>query len=268
MRLELSAEYENEQARMRQWLAVRAPTPAPGAADARATIPALADSETARGVARDSAEWRLVPDRDTLVDSASGTAAHPTVVLRPGEARAPVFDNSSDQTAALRSERLGALSRSPPRRPRFRKFALAGASLAFGAIAGAAYLRFNVREPAISLSNPAKKQFVREGREPPLPLRVAETSLALVAEAASITPVTPAMIAPREPRLRIVSDPVGADITLSGRKLGRAPLTTDPLSPDTDYELGASLNGYQSVRRVVRTTTDVSDVTLFLLKRR
>jgi hypothetical protein len=72
----------------------------------------------------------------------------------------------------------------------------------------------------------------------------------------------------REARLRIVSDPVGAEITLSGRKLGRAPLTTDPLAPDTDYEVSAALKGYQSVRRVIRTTDTVTDVTLFLLTQR
>ena len=240
MRQELSAEYDNEQARMRQWVAIRIPPSTPLAAGAATTIATLADAETARGVVRDAAEWRLVADRDTLVDSAS--AAPPTVVLRPGEARAPIFDNSSVQTAALRSDRLGALTRPPPRRSRLRKFVLAGASLAGAATAAVAH--FATRAG---------------GAAPPPPLLVAETSVA---------PVPPGVTASSEPRLHIVSDPVGAEIALSGRKLGRAPLTSDPLAPDSEYEVSAAMNGYQSVRRVIRTTTGMTDVTLFLLKRR
>ena len=49
----------------------------------------------------------VVPEHDTLVDSATGTAANPTLVLRPGEARTPLFDLSLEQTAARRSQRLG-----------------------------------------------------------------------------------------------------------------------------------------------------------------
>jgi hypothetical protein len=261
MRQELSAEYENEQARLRQWLAVRVPGSSPGTAPAATTIPAVADTETARGVARDAAEWRLVVDRDTLVDAASGTPAHPTLVLRPGEARAPIFDNSSEQTAALRSERLGALSRPPRRRSRLRGVVLAGVPLAVAATTGLGYLA-SLRLVPPRLPNALKKPFAREGREPPPPIRAAEASVAPAPAA------PPAMAAPREPRLHIVSDPVGAEITLSGRKLGPAPLTTDLLAADTDYEISAALKGYQSVRRVVRTTTGLTDVTLFLLTQR
>jgi serine/threonine protein kinase len=256
MRQELSAEYENEQARMRQWLAVHVPAPVPTTDQTAMTIPALADAETARGVVRDAPEWRLVPDRDTVVDATSGTAAHPTVVLRPGEARAPIFDNSSQQTAALRADRVGPLTRPPPRRARFRKLALAGAPLAAAVIGAVAYL-VSVGSAPRSQATAAKKQVVREGREPPPQMRVAETSVAPVSPAAATR--LP------EPRLHIVSDPVGAEITLSGRKLGRAPLTTDPLATDTEYEVAAALKGYQSVRRVVRTNDGVTDVTLFLL---
>jgi hypothetical protein len=93
-------------------------------------------------------------------------------------------------------------------------------------------------------------------------VQVAEAGVASVPSSASAIP--PA----REPRLRIVSDPVGAQITLSGRNLGRAPLTTDPLQPDANYEVMASLEGYQSVRRLVRTAEGVTEVTLFMLVQR
>jgi len=59
-----------------------------------------------------------------------------------------------------------------------------------------------------------------------------------------------------------MSDPIGAQISLAGRVLGRAPLTTDPLPPDQDYEIAASLEGYMAVRRAVRTMRGVTDVTL------
>jgi len=67
-----------------------------------------------------------------------------------------------------------------------------------------------------------------------------------------------------EARLHVISEPIGAEIRLAGRSIGRAPLTTDLLQPDRDYDLSATLEGYVSVRRVVRTTSGVIDVTLAL----
>jgi len=67
-----------------------------------------------------------------------------------------------------------------------------------------------------------------------------------------------------ETRLHIISEPIGAEIRLGGKSIGRAPLTTDVLQPDHDYELTASLEGYVSVRRAVRTAAGVTDVTLAL----
>jgi hypothetical protein len=70
--------------------------------------------------------------------------------------------------------------------------------------------------------------------------------------------------AEREARLHVISEPIGAEIRLAGRSIGRAPLTTDLLQPDRDYDLSATLEGYVSVRRVVRTSSGVTDVTLAL----
>jgi len=72
------------------------------------------------------------------------------------------------------------------------------------------------------------------------------------------------MPAELEARLHVTSEPTGAEIRLAGRSIGRAPLTTDLLQPDRDYDLSASLEGYVSARRVVRTSTGVTDVTLAL----
>jgi len=52
-------------------------------------------------------------------------------------------------------------------------------------------------------------------------------------------------------RLHVISEPMGAEIRLGGRSIGRAPLTTERLQPGRDYELTASLEGYESVRRLV-----------------
>jgi len=57
---------------------------------------------------------------------------------------------------------------------------------------------------------------------------------------------------------------MGAEIRLGGRSIGRAPLTTERLQPGRDYELTASLEGYESVRRLVSPTGGVVDVTLSL----
>jgi len=68
----------------------------------------------------------------------------------------------------------------------------------------------------------------------------------------------------RETRLHVISEPIGAEIRLGGKSIGRAPLTTDVLQPERDYELTASLEGYVPVRRAVRTAAGVTDVTLAL----
>ena len=69
---------------------------------------------------------------------------------------------------------------------------------------------------------------------------------------------------PREPRLHILTDPTGAEIKLAGKRIGHAPLTTDPLEADREYELSASLDGYVAVRRTVRTGRGSTDVMLRL----
>ena len=70
--------------------------------------------------------------------------------------------------------------------------------------------------------------------------------------------------AARETRLHVISEPIGAEIRLGGKSIGRAPLTTDLLEPDREYELSASLEGYVSVRRVMMPAAGVTDVTLAL----
>src|SRR5205814_3433394 len=195
MREEFSAEYESEQARMWQWQAIRIAAPAPSAVPGRAatTIPAVADPGVARAVVRDTPEWRLVADtaesrlvadRDTFVDATSGTAAHPTIVLRPGEARVPIFDNSTEQTAARRSDRVGALTRPVPRRSQFRKLVLAGAPLAVAAVAGLGYLVLQFGETAPSRPVATKKPLPQEA---PPPIAVAETSAAPIPSRADTT---------------------------------------------------------------------------------
>ena len=54
------------------------------------------------------------------------------------------------------------------------------------------------------------------------------------------------------PRLRIVTDPPGADITVDGKPLGKSPATTETLSAGAYHPVVASLDGYTPARRAAR----------------
>jgi formylglycine-generating enzyme required for sulfatase activity len=56
---------------------------------------------------------------------------------------------------------------------------------------------------------------------------------------------------PADAELRVVTIPVGANVTVNGRYRGQSPITL-ALSPDTDYEIGVSKAGYGSTSRQVR----------------
>ncbi|HYZ90127.1 MAG TPA: serine/threonine-protein kinase [Myxococcales bacterium] len=209
MREEFSAEYESEQARMREWLAVRVPPSSAVPAHAATTIPALADAGVARALVRDTAEWRVIPeregperespDRDTLPDPTSGTKAQPTIVLRPGEARVPVFDNASDQTAARRVDRHGPLSRPRPRDSFLPAWFLATVPAAVALAAGAAYLVLWLQDVPSS---------------PPAARRVAESSIGPAARVG-------AQRASARVGYLVTSTNPAARVTIDGRATGR-----------------------------------------------
>ncbi|HWE24224.1 MAG TPA: serine/threonine-protein kinase, partial [Myxococcales bacterium] len=75
MREQFRDEYEQEQGRLRQWLAVRVPVPGRVHAHEATTIPALADSGVARALVRETPEWRVVPERDAPEQRVAGRAA-------------------------------------------------------------------------------------------------------------------------------------------------------------------------------------------------
>ncbi|HKB77484.1 MAG TPA: protein kinase [Myxococcales bacterium] len=102
------------------------------------------------------------------------------------------------------------------------------------------------RRPAVSAEPP-------QGQREPAPSADEQPAAAAPSEDAA-----------RETRLHVISEPMGAEIRLGGRSIGRAPLTTERLQPGRDYELTASLEGYESVRRLVSPTGGVVDVTLSL----
>ena len=67
------------------------------------------------------------------------------------------------------------------------------------------------------------------------------------------------------PRLRIVTDPPGADITVDGKPLGKSPVTTDLLNPGPYHPVVASLDGYAPARRAARLDpTGVTELRLSL----
>jgi serine/threonine protein kinase len=66
----------------------------------------------------------------------------------------------------------------------------------------------------------------------------------------------PAPVAEQGARLRIVTDPPGADITVDGRPVGKSPVTTDLLNAGSPHPVIASLDGYSPARRSARLDGD------------
>src|SRR5439155_13402171 len=50
-------------------------------------------------------------------------------------------------------------------------------------------------------------------------------------EAAAVVPPPPVVIVDKSPRLRIVTDPPGAEVRVDGKVVGNSPVTTGPLDP-------------------------------------
>jgi serine/threonine protein kinase len=65
-------------------------------------------------------------------------------------------------------------------------------------------------------------------------------------------PARPAQADDAGSRLRIVTDPPGADVTVDGRPVGKSPVTTEPLNPGPYHPVVASLEGYAPSRRAAR----------------
>ena len=85
------------------------------------------------------------------------------------------------------------------------------------------------------------------------------------AVAAAAPPPRPAV----EPgaRLRVVTDPPGADVTVDGRPVGKSPVTTDLLNPGPMHPVVASLDGYAPARRAARLEPDgVTELRLSLFQ--
>ncbi|MFL5310474.1 MAG: protein kinase domain-containing protein [Myxococcales bacterium] len=126
-------------------------------------------------------------------------------------------------------------------------------------------------QPAAPVKTVSDKRVVRhakavEARRPAVPVEApqARQDPAATADEQPASAAAPSEDVSRETRLHVISDPIGAEIRLAGKSIGRAPLTTDVLQSDREYELSASLEGYLSVRRAVRTVTGVTDVTVAL----
>lgn len=71
------------------------------------------------------------------------------------------------------------------------------------------------------------------------------------------------------PRIRVVSDPPGARVSVGGQLKGTTPLDSSPLTvevPEGSYTVIASLEGYMSAQQTVRATAgEINTVTLRLM---
>jgi len=79
----------------------------------------------------------------------------------------------------------------------------------------------------------------------------AATPAAPAAQVALVEPA-PAPEPQGEPRLHIVTDPPGAEVSVDGRLVGRAPVTTDPLDAQHYHPVSAALDGYATLRRATK----------------
>ncbi len=87
--------------------------------------------------------------------------------------------------------------------------------------------------------------------------------------AVAVKPPAPRQVAVAEQgaRLRIVTDPPGADITVDGRPVGKSPVITDFLNPGPFHPVVASLDGYVPSRRAARLDqSGITELRLSLLQ--
>jgi hypothetical protein len=65
-------------------------------------------------------------------------------------------------------------------------------------------------------------------------------------------------------RLRIITEPAGAEVRVDGKLVGTSPVTTGPLAPGPDHPVIATLVGYAPARRAARLeSTGTTEVRLF-----
>jgi hypothetical protein len=111
----------------------------------------------------------------------------------------PIFDNASDQTAARRVDRLGALSRPQPRPPHLRFWLLATIPAAVALAAAAAYLVLWFQDVPLT---------------PPIATKVAESTLGAAARGTS-------QRASSRMGYLVTSTKPAAHVSIDGRATGR-----------------------------------------------
>ena len=72
---------------------------------------------------------------------------------------------------------------------------------------------------------------------------------------------------PTEARLRVVTEPAGADITVDGKPVGKSPVTTGPLDTGPYHPVVATLDGYAPARRATKVDLGLNDLKLTLAAR-
>jgi serine/threonine protein kinase len=120
----------------------------------------------------------------------------------------------------------------------------------------------------VMLTQPAPKQEKpvaveqepsRAAKKKPGGRKVAAVVVATEPAPRAAEPARPAQAEDSSSRLRIVTDPPGADVTVDGRPVGKSPVTTEPLNPGPYHPVVASLDGYAPSRRAAKI--DPSGVT-------
>ena len=83
--------------------------------------------------------------------------------------------------------------------------------------------------------------------------RSAEPAPASPAQPAADKPApAPIVVVDKQPRLRIVTEPPGAEVRVDGKVIGNSPVTTGPLDPGPYHPVIATLDGYAPSRRAAK----------------
>jgi serine/threonine protein kinase len=120
-------------------------------------------------------------------------------------------------------------------------------------------------EPVSAADSTRKKQGWQKRTALAASARKAELEPEPASDALAPVPLPPprAAAADLPPRLRIVTDPPGAEVRVDGKVVGNSPVTTGPMDPGPYHPVIATLDGYAPARRAARLdATGVTELRL------
>ena len=107
-------------------------------------------------------------------------------------------------------------------------------------------------EPEKKEPEPAKKKHFWTKAPPPKPEPPPPRQPVVVVEKMPEPPPQTVVVVDRQPRLRIVTDPPGAEVRVDGKVVGTSPVTTGPLDPGPYHPVIATLDGYAPSRKAAK----------------